>query len=172
MQQFIEKYRDEISGTLSGHDRLILRGSLGRLNYGPWSSQLGAGIAQGMEQYLWQNKILFKDYSAHVKRISEQLKRASVQLFEQHNRPVVFLRSPSTKKDELARQMAQKDQIHTGLVCAFSSLEPSPTFEHRGTHIIRRIRPCHFCYHYRFMAAWEGLKTGIRTCSRSTFKWR
>jgi hypothetical protein len=163
MQQFIEKYRDEISGTLSGHDRLILRGSLGRLNYGPWSSQLGAGIAQGMEQYLWQNKILFKDYSAHVKRISEQLKRASVQLFEQHNRPVVFLRSPSAKKEELARKMAREDQIDTGLVCAFSSLEPSPTFEHRGTHIIRRIRPCHVLYQYQLHADLGWMHTRIQT---------
>jgi hypothetical protein len=32
MQQFIEKYAQQIQGTLSGFDRLILRGSLRRLN--------------------------------------------------------------------------------------------------------------------------------------------
>ena len=34
MQQFIEKYGDQITGVLSGFDRLILRGSLRRLKYG------------------------------------------------------------------------------------------------------------------------------------------
>jgi len=34
MQQFIEKYRDQITGVLSGFDRLVFRGTLRRLNYG------------------------------------------------------------------------------------------------------------------------------------------
>ena len=33
MQQFIEKYRDEITGTLTGFDRLVFRGSPRRLNH-------------------------------------------------------------------------------------------------------------------------------------------
>ena len=37
MQEFINKYRDEINGTLSGLDRLVFRGSLRRLNYGRWN---------------------------------------------------------------------------------------------------------------------------------------
>ena len=66
MQEFINKYRDEINGTLSGFDRLVFRGSLRQLDYGRWDHQLQAFVAQGMEQYLWQNKILFKDYMDHV----------------------------------------------------------------------------------------------------------
>ncbi len=34
MQQFSEKYRERITGVLSGFDRLVFRGSLRRLNYG------------------------------------------------------------------------------------------------------------------------------------------
>jgi hypothetical protein len=32
MQQFIEKYADQITGTLTGFDRLVFRGSLRKLN--------------------------------------------------------------------------------------------------------------------------------------------
>jgi hypothetical protein len=32
MQQFIEKYKDQITGVLSGFDRLVFRGSLRRLH--------------------------------------------------------------------------------------------------------------------------------------------
>lgn len=63
----MEKYKDQIVGVLSGFDRLVFRGSLRRLNYGYWEQGLGAMVARGMEQYLWQNQILFKDYAQHVK---------------------------------------------------------------------------------------------------------
>ena len=56
MQEFIKKYRDQINGTLSGFDRLVLRGSLRRLNYGYWNQDLQSLVAQGMEQYLWQRQ--------------------------------------------------------------------------------------------------------------------
>ena len=147
MQQFIEKYRDEIMGVLSGFDRLVLRGSLRRLNYGWWDAGLKAQVATGMEQYLWTNKVLFKDYASYVKRISERLKKESLRPFDKQQ--VIFLRNPATDKEALARQVALEKKISSGRVCAISTMEPSPTFEHRGTHIIRRVRPCHVLYHYQ-----------------------
>jgi len=94
MQQFMQKFRERIVGVLSGFDRLVFRGSLWRLNFGPWNEAMQAMVAVGMEQYLWQNQILFKDYVEHVKRASERLKKASLKPFEQHRLPVMFLRSP------------------------------------------------------------------------------
>jgi len=87
MQQFIEKYRERITGVLTGFDRLVFRGSLRRLNYGRWDESLGAVVAKGMEQYLWQNQILFKDYQQHVKRWSERVKDASLRPFRQGELP-------------------------------------------------------------------------------------
>jgi len=149
MQEFINKCRDEIQGTLSGFDRLVLRGSLRRLNYGYWDESLQSLVAQGMEQYLWQNHILFKDYLDHVKRVSQKVKQASVQPFESRGLPVEFLRNPAANKDEIARTMAAKRKIASGLVCALSSVEPSPSFEHRGTHLVRRVKPCQVVYQYQ-----------------------
>ena len=113
---------------LNGFDRLVARGSLRRLNYGMWDQSLSATVARGMEQYLGQIKILFKDYAEQVKGVSEQLKRASLRPFEEQKLPVLFLRSPSVGKEELARRMAPEKKISRGLVCAFSTLEVSPTF--------------------------------------------
>jgi hypothetical protein len=149
MQQFIEKYKDQIAGVLSGFDRLVLRGSLRRLNYSYWDQGLGAMVVCGMEQYLWQNQILFKDYAQHVKKVSERLKQVSLEPYRAANLPVIFLRSPQVDKEAMARQIAADRKIGSGPVCALSSLEPSPTLEHRGTHIIRRDRPCHVLYHYQ-----------------------
>jgi hypothetical protein len=149
MQQFTEKYTDQIVGILSGFDRLVFRGSLRRLNYGHWDRALGALVARGMEEYLWQNKILFKHYAQHVKQVSERLKQASLKSYRERNLPVIFLRSSQVDKEKLARRVAEEKQIRSGPVCALSSLEPSPTFEHRGKNIIRRQRPCGVLYHYQ-----------------------
>jgi len=149
MQHFTNKYGDQINGVLSGFDRLVFRGSLRGLNYGYWNSRLGAAVAVGMEQYLWHNQILFKDYLDQVKRVSRQVKRESEKVFEQQGRPVLYLRDSSADKDEMARQIAEKDGVKNGLVCAISTVEPSLSFEHRGTHMVRRIRPCQVIYHYQ-----------------------
>jgi len=79
MHPFIAKYRDQIQGVVSGFDRLVLRGSLRRLNYG-----------KGMEEYLWQNGVLFKDYAQHVKKISERVKTASVAPLVARKLPVIY----------------------------------------------------------------------------------
>ena len=177
MQQFIEKYRDQIIGSLSGFDRLVFRGSLRRLNYGHWDQSLGAMVAGGMEQYLWQNQILFKDYARHVKKVSERLKQVSLAPYRAQDLPVIFLRSPQVDKEAMARQIAVDKKIISGPVCALSSLEPSPTLEHRGTHIIRRDRPCHVLYHYQIhpQVGWMRLRTWpcMHACkpgSHSTFR--
>jgi len=149
MKKFIEKYGDEVIGVLSGFDRLVFRGSLRRLNQGFWSKSLKAFLAIGMERYLSQNSILMKDYANHVKRVSESIKVSSLKPYRERDLPVELLRSAAADKEAIARQVAAKKQISSGLVCAISTLEPSPTFEHRGTHIIRRDRPCHVLYHYQ-----------------------
>lgn len=163
MQQFIDKYNDQIAGVVSGFDRLVFRGSLRRLNYGYWDQALQAVVAKGMEEYLWQNGILFKQYQDHVKQVSEQLKRHTVEPLKKQGVPVVFLRDPQANKDALARKLALGREISSGTVCLISTLEPSPTFEHLGTHIIRRIRPCHVLYQYQIDAQVGWMHARIQT---------
>jgi len=102
-----------------------------------------------MEQDLSQNSILMKNYADHVKKISELIQKVSLQPYRDQELPVVFLRSTAADKEAVARKIAAEKKIQSGLVCAISTLEPSPTFEHRGTHMIRRDRPSHVLYHYQ-----------------------
>ena len=163
MQQFIEKYQQQIQGVVSGFDRLVFRGSLRRLNYGYPDKARGVFVATGMEQYCWQNEILFRDYRDRVKRVSEQLKNQSLKPFKEQELPVIFLRDPKVDKEALARQIAQKNGIDRGLVCALSALEPSPTFDHVGKNIIRRIRPAHVLYHYQIHPQMGWMHARIQT---------
>jgi hypothetical protein len=149
MQQFIERYGSQITGTLSGFNRLVFRASPRRLNHSYYDPGREIVVAKGMEEYLWQNQILFKDYGNHVRRVSERIKRQSLKPFREARLPVLFLRDPHADKDLLARQVAAERGIRRGLVCAISTLEPSPPLDYAKSHIARRVRPAHVLYHYQ-----------------------
>ncbi|MGI8744021.1 MAG: hypothetical protein ACR2NN_15880 [Bryobacteraceae bacterium] len=106
-------------------------------------------VATGMEEYYWQNQLMFKDYQDRVKQVSEQLNEQSLKPFRDGKLPVIFLRDPKVDKEQLARETAKEQGIESVLVCAISALEPSPTFEHMGHNIIRRTRPSHVLYQYQ-----------------------
>ena len=67
MHEFIAKHQDKIAGTLSGFDRLAFRGHLRSI-----------GHPQGMMSCLWTNQILLKNFGAHVEKVTERLKEASL----------------------------------------------------------------------------------------------
>jgi hypothetical protein len=149
MPQFIEKYAAHITGSLSGFDRLVFRGSPRRLNYSYYDRGRDIVVARGMEEFLWQNGILFKHYGDYVHRVSERVKDHSLRPFREAQLPYLFLRDPHVDKDLLARQVATERNIRSGLVCAISTMEPSPTFDYAKSRIARRTRPAHVLYHYQ-----------------------
>jgi hypothetical protein len=149
MQQFIEKYSEEILGTLSGFDRLVFRAAPRRLCSFYRDPGREIVVAKGMEEYLWQNKIYFKDFGQHVRRISSRIKSRFLKPFQEQKLPVVFVRDPKLDKDKLARELAAQHQIDSGLVCVISTVEPSPTFEYVKSRIASRVRPCHVLYQYQ-----------------------
>jgi hypothetical protein len=76
MNRFIARFQDQIQGTLSGFDGVVLRGSLRRLTH-----------SQGMKMYLMRNQVLCKQYLDHVRQVSQDLKEASLRRFDSGNFP-------------------------------------------------------------------------------------
>ena len=66
MNEFTSKYAASITGTLSGFDRLVFRGSLRQIAY-PF----------GMLGYLWAKQVPLTAFGAHVNKISGQVKEAA-----------------------------------------------------------------------------------------------
>lgn len=143
MHEFIAKHRDKITGTLSGFDRLVFRGTLRSI-----------GFPEGMRHYLHANDVLLKDFGSHVERVSQQLKNASLAEAEALGRPVKYLTSSQVSKEEIAREIVAKDGIREGLVCVLTSVEPCWSFEiHRNREAKKlelesRYRKCLFLYQY------------------------
>jgi len=158
VQQFIAKHKEQISGVLSGFDRLVLRGTLRSIAY-----------AQGMNQYLWSNQILLKEFGSHVEQVSQRLKATSLAEATAAGRPVRYLASPKISKEDTARRIAAKDGITDGLVCVLTCVEPCRTFEiyrDRDTKHLQlqpRVRKCLFLYHYTVHPVFGFLNARIQT---------
>jgi hypothetical protein len=142
MNEFTTKFQQQLSGILSGFDRLVFRGNL-PLNYDT-----------GMKGYLWANRIAWKDYAKHVADISQRVKCASLASVEACNRPARYLTSAKDSKEEMARQIARCDGITSGPVCAFTAVEPCISWRVMGDRqtqklrLLRDRRQCLFVYHY------------------------
>lgn len=86
MNDFIRRYQDELSGSLSGFDRLVFRG-------GVWKDQI-----TGMKGYRWAHGLGAKDFGTHAEQISQQLKEASLAPVLAAGRSVQYLNSGKEDK--------------------------------------------------------------------------
>jgi hypothetical protein len=143
MKQFIQRLGSSVFGALNGFDRLRLRGT----------KRLLASV-KGMASYLWQRNILLKDFKAHALEVTEQIRQGTEQVAAEAGRPLRYLASSSQGKEDLARELATRDGIQTGLIGVFSCVEPCWSYEiHRNRatkHIELQggIRKCLHYYHY------------------------
>lgn len=143
MNDFLQRHSDSISGTLSGFDRLLFRGTLRSLY-----------AVSVMDKYLAHNRVLYKDFGKHAEAISERLKNASLERARREGRPIQYLTSSSTSKEEVAREIARRDNVTDGLIGVLSCVEPCVSFdiyrcrEQRQLQLQRRQRKCMHLYQY------------------------
>jgi hypothetical protein len=122
MNSFIQRHRDLVIGQLNGWDRLRFRGSKRLL------CTLG-----GMMSYLWQIQVLNKQFKDYAMALTEQLRRATVQVAESIGRKVDYLTSSSVDKEQRARAIARQRRVREGLIAIFSATEPCMSYHlHRN----------------------------------------
>ena len=143
MNQFIQKYNNNILGSLNGFDRLVLRGTLRSL-----------AVTSGMMDFLRRMGILLKHFGAYVEKTTQQLRDASIQEASRLSRPVQYLSSSQTRKEDIARQIAANDRIRDGLICILTCVEPCKSYEIYRDRKIKKLvlmpreRKCLHYYHY------------------------
>jgi len=85
---------------------------------------------------------------------TEQVKKASLAVADGQGRPVQYVNDPSARKEDIARQIAERDGIKQGLVCVLTAVEPCCSFDiHRNRQkkkleLVCRWRKCLHLYHY------------------------
>jgi hypothetical protein len=158
MHTFVTRFAALVSGVLCGFDRLFLRASLRNLTR-PF----------GLQNYLWANRVPFKDFARHSEQVTDRLEATSLRQAQQLGREIPYLNTSEVRKDELARDIAARDRITSGLICVLRSVDPCMSFQinknrHRRKLEIRyRQRKCLPLYHYQIHPVFGFMHTRIQT---------
>ena len=158
MNGFVEKYSSKLAGVISGFDRLVLKGTLRPLSY-----------PAGMMNFLFEKQVLLKDFGTYAQEVSELLKEASPQEAARMGRLNRYLESSQTRKEPIARAIAQKEGIAEGLICVLRTVEPCLSYDiYRNRAIqrlelIKRQRKCLWIYHYWIDPRWGFMSARIQT---------
>ena len=67
-----------------------------------------------------------KDFASYVRETTARVCRASEEAAAAAGRPVEYVPSASTSKEQLARDIARRDGVKEGLVCVLRCVEPCP----------------------------------------------
>lgn len=158
MEQFLSKHAQSVIGTLSGFDRLVFRGTLRFLAH-----------HTGMVGYLWSMGVRLQEFAAHAEALTGRLREASEALARRTNRPIRYLASSATSKEDIAREIAAADGIKQGLICILTAVEPCLSFEvvrdrtAKQVRIEPRQRKCLFLYHYQIHPVFGFMHARIQT---------
>lgn len=125
---FVQVHHQDVIGVLHGLDRLRLQGTLRSL-YHP----------QVMVYYLRRAGVLWKDFKTFATRLTDRIRQAASQLAQTHCRPMIYLPGSSTSKEEVAREIAARDRLSSGLVAVLSCVEPCRTWFARGNRATQKL---------------------------------
>jgi hypothetical protein len=95
------------------------------------------------------------DFGKFAQETTERVKDAALAEAHERGRPIVYLDSPRTSKEDLARELLRQQPLaEPGLICAFKAVEPCMRFEYhrspdrkqRGLRL--RVGKCLHIYKY------------------------
>lgn len=143
MNAFVQQHRDSVTGVLSGWDRLRFRGTLRML-----------ANVEGLFKFFCYTGRLLKHFKSYVHELSQRVRAASLETAQTSGRPVVHLDSPTVCKEDVAREIQQRDGISQGLICVLTAVEGCWSYDICSNHgtghldLVHRYRKCQHLYHY------------------------
>jgi hypothetical protein len=158
MLSFLTRFASLVRGVLSGFDRLFFCGTLRNLSY-----------CRGLQHYLWAHRIPYKDFAAHSLEVTARLEEASLQQARQQGREIRYLNSAEHSKEDIARDIAARDHIKSGLICVLRSVDPCMSFQINKNHQTRKLeiryrqRKCLHLYHYQIHPVFGFMHARIQT---------
>jgi hypothetical protein len=121
MEKFLERYDSKISGVISTFDRMIFKGHI-----------LSFFQKGNRHHYLFQEKVLFKDFGKYAKKVSGEIKDKARELSDKEGRPLIPLDSSRISKEDIARKVQKEEGIKEGLICVITIVERCVSFDTRG----------------------------------------
>src|SRR5215204_5199935 len=117
MKSFLSRFGALVCFVLSGFDRLRLAGDSRLLNH-----------ARGVQSYLWQRRVPFKDFPKHAEDLTKALREGTEALAQQQGVPRCYLNSPTIDKEATALQLIQSEPGRLGRIALLSFLNSCSTY--------------------------------------------
>jgi len=142
-KSFIDQFGSRIKCALGGWDRLRFHASLRPLFSPQW-----------MRTYLCAAKVRLVDFATHAEALTKCLCQEAQKIAQAAQRPYHFLRSSQTSKEDFIEEIAQRDQVSSGLIAVLGAVEPCLAMTVRGSRDrrwlapVREERKCLHLYHY------------------------
>ena len=142
MNTILEQYKDKINGTFSFFDRMIIKGHI-RQFFSP----------SGKKFFLSERNILLKDFSAYANQVTHDIVSYVETFTCSQNRPLVYLSSAKTSKEQTALDILRNDPVEDGLICTLSVVECCQTMmpkkKQNGLLDLATVnRKCKYYYFY------------------------
>jgi hypothetical protein len=143
MKRFLQRHVGRITGTLSGFDRVLFRGTLRSIAH-----------VSGLEVFLYSQHVLFKDFGAYAEGLSQRIIEHAKHTTSKLGRPYQYLQSSKASKEELAMAIREQDGIKAGLICVFACVEPCQSFDLKRDRVSKHLqlvskeRKCLHLYYY------------------------
>jgi hypothetical protein len=141
MKKFVSLHAAAIRGVLSGFDRVRFRGTFRQY----------AHVA-GMTSILSYLQVLLKDFREFAEKTTERFRAGVESLSQAADRPVIYLPSPQTDKEQLVEQVREERGVGTGgVIAVLSTVECCQSYEIRRDRERKQIelRPSRRkCLHY------------------------
>ena len=139
MKSFLSRFGSFVLFVLSGFDRLRLAGESRLLNHG-----------RGVQSYLWQQHILFKDFPDHAQHLTRLLRQGTEALAHAQGIPLLPLNSPTIDKEATALHLAQRHPGRLGRIAVLSCVESCSTYRLRknAQGLIEPRKEAAKCLHY------------------------
>lgn len=139
----LNQFDGKINGTLETFDRIIINGYIQQLQ----NFRL-------VLYYLIQKKVLLKDFDSFARSQTVTLCSHIESYIQQQDASLTYLNSGQLDKGELARHFYEESPEKTGLICAFSVVEPcrtitvKPNHETKHLEVTSRFSKCKHYYFY------------------------
>jgi len=142
MNTILEQFQDKINGTFSFFDRMIIKGHI-RQFFSP----------SGKKHFLSYNNVLLMDFSAYAEQVTSSLVSHVETFTASSGRPLVYLPSAKTSKEQTARDILSASPVEEGLICTLSTVEYcstlQPVKQEDGKLALTNVnRKCKYYYFY------------------------
>jgi hypothetical protein len=137
MKAFLARFGALVCFVLSGFDRLRFAGESRLLNH-----------QRGVQSYLHQQHILFKDFPNHAERLTEDFRKQTLKHLG--NVPLHHLNSTKDDKEAIALQLAQQHGRTSGRIAVLTCQESAQTYRLRrnADGLVEPRKETTRCTHY------------------------